>query len=184
MKFRQGQVFDKFRVDGKEVVLRAPKRSDLRGCLNHINSLVKEKAYIAMQKKKTLKEEREWMKEALKTLKKGDIVHVLVVMDGKIIGSAGIEGSPPGANRHVAKVGLGLSKGRRLGVGTRVMRTLERIARKHFRSKILTLTCYEKNKPAMGLYRKVGFRRTGVIPRGCNYYGKYMDELIMCKELK
>ena len=184
MKFKPGQVFEKFKVDGKEVVFRTPKGSDLEGCLKHINSLVREKAYIGMQKRKTLKEEKEWMKEALKTLKKGSIVHLLVTIDGEVVGSAGLERSPLDANRHVAKVGLGLSKGRGLGVGTRVMRTLERIARKHFKSRILQLTCYERNKPAMGLYKKMGFKKTGVIPKGCNYYGKYMDEVIMVKELK
>ncbi len=184
MKFRVGQILERMESDGKEVVFRILKKDDLEGCLRHINTLVRERAYILKQKPVTLKTERKWLKDAIAMIKKGTKITVVITVDRKIAGLAHIERMPMDANRHVVSIGIGLSSHRGLGIGTRLMLVLEKIARKHFRAKVMKLTCCECNTPAMNLYKKVGFKEVGKIPKGFGYYGKYLDEVIFVKELK
>jgi len=184
MKFRPGQVLEKFETDGKEVVFRMPKRSDLKGCMKHINLLVKEKAYLATQKKVTLKQEREWLNGVMKEIGGKNAVNVFVTIDGKYAGNARIEKHKMDSTGHVAEIGITLSLGRGMGIGTRLMALLEKIARNHFKSRILRLDVYEGNTPAKRLYKKMGFKKIGVIPKGCKHFGRYLDYILMYKELK
>ena len=48
---------------------------------------------------------------------------------------------------------------------------------------VMKISVYEPNKIAKGLYEKMGFKETGRIPNGVNYYGKIHDEIIMVREL-
>jgi hypothetical protein len=58
--------------NGKKLKIREMNRSDLKRAkdfLDYINSLVEEEAMISLKKKKTLKEEKEWLKNQLKEIK-------------------------------------------------------------------------------------------------------------------
>ena len=47
---------------------------------------------------------------------------------------------------------------------------------------LATLEVRDSNEAAKRLYEKCGFREIGCIPGGCNYYGKYHDEIMMVKQ--
>jgi len=49
--------------------------------------------------------------------------------------------------------------------------------------KILTLTVFATNKRAIHVYQKVGFKETGRILKGIYRKGKYLDRVIMTKEI-
>lgn len=49
--------------------------------------------------------------------------------------------------------------------------------------KILTLEVYSTNKRAIHVYEKLGFKETGRIPKGLFRNGKYIDQVVMVKEL-
>ncbi len=184
MKLKPGQVLEEFQVGEHQVVFRLPKPGDARGCLRHINRLVVDRTLIGRQKRVTMTEERKWLRGVLRRMRKGETIPVLVVLDGEIAGSASVGPGGMQSNRHVGGVGIGLSRGRGLGIGTRLMRLIEKLARGHLKVKMLRLSVAERNRPARKLYRKVGYRQVGRIPRGFSHYGKLMDEIFMVKPLR
>jgi len=179
-----GTVIKTVEIDGKNVVFRTPKESDLGDMLEHINSLIEERSFISMHHKVTLADERKWLKGAIESLRKNKAITVIADVEGRGIASAHVEEGSKDAIRHVCEIGIGLSKEyRSMGIGTELMNVLLDIAKKVLKCSIARLSVYEPNKAAMRVYEKCGFREVGRIPRGCNHYGKYYDEIIMVKEL-
>jgi RimJ/RimL family protein N-acetyltransferase len=183
--FIPGRVIRSFEVDGKSVVFRYPKRTDAPGMLEYINSMVEERTFSSKQKKATLPEERKWLKDKLEQHRKGSEILVCVEIDGKYKGSGHIRVKPLEAEKHVVSLGIGIHKGfRGLGIGSRLMETMEGIARKDLKARILELDCFSINNRAMHLYENLGFREVGRIPGALNHYGKYCDKVLMYKVLK
>ncbi|MDD4251066.1 MAG: GNAT family N-acetyltransferase [Candidatus ainarchaeum sp.] len=50
--------------------------------------------------------------------------------------------------------------------------------------KIITLTVDSKNKTAISLYKKIGFEKYGLLKNGTKTNGKFVDNVLMVKELK
>ena len=186
---KPGFVVEEFDIKGKDgkkhhVVFRYPKMSDVDDLLKYINSLVDEKAYIGKQKKATKKEETAFLKRITKEMKDGKSIHVCVVVGGKVAGLGRIGRKPMDANRHVGTVGIGLAKKYRgLKIGKRLMEELLRQGRGALGLRIVESSYYDGNKASENLHKSTGFRRAGRIPEGCNYYGKYIDEIIAVKKL-
>ena len=107
----------------------------------------------------------------------------MIEIDGKIVGDAFVGRRPMQAVEHRAIVGVGLSSERDKGIGFRMMRTLERLAKEHYNAEMLELEIFEDNRAAINLYKKFGFIETGRIPGGFKHYGKIMDDILMVKRL-
>jgi len=169
--------------DGQKVVLRTPKWEDLDDLLELVNSLVDEKAEIARTEKYSREEEIDWLSKALSRLEKGETFYLVGEVGGKIIAVSEI--SKRGRyEKHVGVIGIAIKNGfRDLGIGTEVMKTLIEQAQK-MDLKVLTLSTFATNKPAIHVYEKVGFVQTGTIPKKHFKEGKYVDEIIMTKMLK
>lgn len=72
---------------------------------------------------------------------------------------------------------------RDIGIGTEMMKTL--IKQAHAMGlKVLTLSAFATNKRAIHVYAKVGFLKTGRIPKKFFKENKYIDEIIMTKVLE
>lgn len=183
-EFKPGQIIEKFETNGKKVVFRALEMSDLKESREHINKLIAEKAYIAMQKKVSMKREKEWIKNELSRIKKGEELTIVALVDNKFSGLAKVWKHPTDANKHVSEIAIGFSANRGIGLGTRMMQALEEAAKNYFKSEVLIIKCFEDNAVAQSLYKKMGFIERGRIPKAVNHYGKYMNELILSKELK
>lgn len=183
LRFKPGQVVEEFDIDGKRVIFRIIWKEDLQGCLDHINSLIRQKTYISWLKPFTLEEEREWLDKELQDNQKGNKITLMIEIDGKIVGDAFVGRRPMQAVEHRAIVGVGLSSERGKGIGFRMMRTLERLAKEHYNAEMLELEVFEDNRAAINLYKKFGFIETGRIPGGFKHYGKIMDDILMVKRL-
>ena len=72
---------------------------------------------------------------------------------------------------------------RDIGIGTKMLETLI-LQAKNMGLRILTLTVFSTNKRAKHVYEKVGFKETGRIPKDIFKNGKFIDQLIMVKDLK
>ena len=169
--------------DGQKVVLRTPKWEDLDGLLELVNSLVDEKAEIARTEKYSMEEEIDWLSKALSRLEKGETFYLVGEVGGKIVAVSEIS-KRGGYEKHVGVIGIAIRNGfRDLGIGTEIMKTLVEQAQK-IGLKVLTLSAFATNKPAIHVYEKVGFAQTGTIPKKHFKEGKYVDEIIMTKMLK
>lgn len=169
--------------DGREVILRTPKWEDLEELLELINSLVEEDAEILIDIKLSRDEEAGWLSRTLVQLEKGNKLHIVAEVDGKVIASSGINKRRYGCEKHVGDLGIIIKSGYRdLGVGTEMMKTLIDQAR-IMGIKILAFDVYATNKREIHVYEKVGFMETGKIPKRYYKKGKYIDAVIMTKEI-
>ncbi|MEM5814310.1 MAG: GNAT family protein, partial [Candidatus Aenigmatarchaeota archaeon] len=167
--------------DGLEILLREPKASDLKEFLRHINKQVEDRTEgLGINKKKTLKEEREWLKSVLHDVRTKKKVFLVFEHNGKIAGSCEVR-RKEGLSDHIAMFGVGMEKEyRRQGIGTQVLPILFKLAKKRMKGlRIIALDVYSFNKPAQGLYKKVGFRKVATIPDGAMLKGKLYDQYLM-----
>lgn len=68
------------------------------------------------------------------------------------------------------------------GVGTALLKELERLAKERFRIELLHLEVYEGN-PAIRLYKKLGFVQYGYQRRFIKQNGQYLGKIMMQKVL-
>jgi len=176
-----GRVFRKFPVkDGREVILRTPRKEDLEDLMELINSLVDEKAEIARAEKVTREEEVEWLPKMLAGLEKNEQFFLVAEVDRKLVASSDIH-LLRGDETHVGVLGIVVKSGfRDLGIGTEMMKTLVEQATA-LGLKVLTLQVFATNRRAVHVYEKTGFVQTGTVPKKHFREGQYIDEIIMTK---
>jgi L-amino acid N-acyltransferase YncA len=166
--------------DGHRVVLRTPKWEDLDDFLEIINSLVDEGADILRTERVSKEEEIDFLSKVLSRLEKGEMFYLVAEADGKVVAVSEIS-KRGGYEKHVGVIGIAIRKGfRDLGIGTEIMKTLVEEAQK-MGLKVLTLSAFATNKPAIHVYEKVGFVQTGTILKKRFKEGKYIDEIIMTR---
>ena len=176
------KIIKKFNLEGNEAIFRYPKPEDWKDFLNVINSLIEERAMISAQKKKTKKEEIEWLASLLKKIKNKKSVFLVVEINGKIKGSAGITMGEKDITDHIGEFGIVLLKeirGKR--VGKKLLKEIVREAKEKLKIKIIKLQVMGPNITAQDLYKECGFKEVGRIKKGFKYYGKYIDNIIMTK---
>jgi len=165
----------------QKILMRPPKMSDLESSLRMINSLVEEKAMLTVQKKLTLKEEREYLE---KIIKDRNSIHLFLIIDKEVMGSARVTKNN-GTKNHIGELGISLRKeARGKGLGEKLTKEVISKAIKKFKLKIITLEVYSKNKIAQNLYKKMGFQKVGIIKEGIKYFDTYEDVVIMVKYIK
>lgn len=180
---KTGKILHRFTTkDGREVVLRTPRWEDLDDLTEFINSLVEEGADIARNQKVTREQEAEWLGRRLARSEKGEQLSLVAEVDGKVVANSEIT-KRGGYSMHVGGLGIAIRKGYRdIGIGTETLRTLISQA-KMMGLKMLVLTAFSTNKRAIHVYEKVGFIETGRRPKLFYKNGKYIDEVVMTKEI-
>ena len=172
-----------FAKDGRKVVLRTPKWEDLDDFLEIINSLVDEGADILRAERVSREEEVDFLSRVLSRLEKDEMFYLVVEVDGKVVAVSEIS-KRGGYEKHVGVIGIAIRNGfRDLGIGIEIMKALVEQAQK-MGLKVLLLSAFATNKPAIHVYEKVGFVQTGTIPKKHFKEGKYIDEIILTKVLE
>jgi ribosomal protein S18 acetylase RimI-like enzyme len=173
--------------NGKKLKIREMKRSDLKRTkdfLDYINSLVEEEAMISLKKKKTLKEEKEWLKNQLKEIKSKQRVVILAEDRNKIVGICECKLKKE-RESHVGELAVGVRKEYRgIGLGKFLFREILKLAKRKLKVKIFRLSVFEGNEIAKNLYKKFGFKEVAKIPKQIEYKGKLISEIVMIKEAK
>ena len=109
-------------------------------------------------------------------------VFVAETPDG-VVGRLSIARDRSPYSGHVAELGLMVAAdARRKGIGTALMEEAMRWARGAGITK-LELTVFPHNEPAITLYRKLGFREEGVLRRRYQIRGRYVDAMLMGRDL-
>jgi ribosomal protein S18 acetylase RimI-like enzyme len=145
--------------------------------------LVEEEAMISIKKKKTLKEEKEWLKNQLKEIKEKKKIVILAEDKNKIVGACEcrLKGE---RESHVVEIGIGVKKEYRgIGLGKFLFGEILKLAKRKLKPKIFRLSVYEGNEIAQNLYKKLGFKKVAKIPKQIQYKGKLISEIVMILEL-
>lgn len=151
----------------------------------YINSLVEEDLMISLNKKQTLEEEKEWIERNLQNVKEKKTVLLIAKNAEKIVGISEVE-LKKGREGHVGEFGISIRKGYRgKGLGKKLMANVLDLSKKELnpRPKIIRLSVFSENKIAQNLYKKFGFKEVARVPKQLEYKGKFIDEIIMIKEL-
>lgn len=180
----------KIKTFNNEIIIRPPLKGDLpvaRKFQSFINSLVEEKAMITTNRKMTLKQEIGFLKNELKQVKNKKVIKLIAEdKEKKIIAGMASTRLNSGNQGHVGILGILIAKNyRRMGLGTFLMREIIKSAKKELkpRPKIIRLSVYHTNKPALKLYKKFGFKKVARIPRQLQHKGKLLDEVVMILDL-
>jgi RimJ/RimL family protein N-acetyltransferase len=168
--------------NAREVVLRAPRMSDLDDFLEFINSLVDEGADILVSEKTTRDAEADWLGRLLTDIEKDRVICVCAEVAGKVVGNSDVH-KGAGKRSHTGALGVALREGYRdEGIGTEMLRILADESRKAG-LKLLRLSFFDSNQRARHVYEKVGFREVGRIPKAIRKGEGYVDEVYMALEL-
>ena len=159
------------------VVFRYPKPEDLDGMLAYANAMIDEDTYILLSGPHLTREyEQQFFDGIVKQMEQGDLIHIVVEVNGEYAGNAGIE---RGKYRKtgVGHIGLGLLKQyREEGIGSELMHTIVETG-KAMQLRLLELSCFENNPRALHIYEKLGFRRTGTTPNAIAFKEGYVGEV-------
>ena len=171
----------KFKLaDGSEILIeQITGREDVREFLRYINSFVKERAPIFVDKPLSIKEEKEWFKTEIAANKSGKSIYLKLIANGRLIGTAMARRGHDNEDDNV-EVGLGIIKEwRGKGLGRELLSTAIALAKKRLKPKNIYLSAFEMNKRAIKLYKSLGFEMLANYPNWARHYGKYENRLIM-----
>lgn len=169
---------------GKTVSFRYPTIKDAKGMMNYINKLSKEKTYILMQGgQKTLEDEKKWLQSFLDHRDRSLII--LAFYKDKVIGISDISLKDE-AKKCVGSFGLSVAKDfRGEGIGKILMElVIKESIRKMKDLKIIDLEVFGDNLIAQNLYKKLGFKEYGRLPKCLKRLGKFSDAILMYKKVK
>lgn len=170
--------------NGKKITIRPFSRKDIyspKKFQDFINSLIEEDAMIKWNRKVSLKEEIDWLKNTIKDIKRHKRVFLTAENDEIVVGTVQIALNR-GRQNHVGNLGVIIRKDYRgIGLGKYLMAEIIKLARKELKPKpkIIRLSVFPTNKPAIRLYKKYGFKKVALVPNQFKYKGKLYDEMIM-----
>ena len=148
--------------------------------MEFINPFVDEKAYISIQKKVTLKKEKEYLEKSAKAIDEGEIIRIALFVEGKYAGACDLRKAAPPNMKHNVHFGIAVSRQwRGFGFGEMLLRKGIEVARKKFMARKMWIEHDSENQVAARLYRKVGFVQVARLKGYCSHYGKYTDNCLM-----
>lgn len=172
--------------DGTPYLIRYPKRTDLQKLWRYINELSEEKTFISFQGEEiSLKDERAFLNNAIKKIKDGRGMLLLVESGGKIVGVSDVH-MKPRISAHIGVFGISISKKfRGKGVGKKLMELVLDESKKNLKNlRILELDCFANNPIAAEMYKSFGFKEYGRLPEGIAHKGGFVDDILMYYEVK
>lgn len=157
------------------VQIRSVEERDLRGFNQAVNSVCRERRFLAQVEDYSLEASRGYLREVLAN----GWPHLIAVQADVVIGWCDIVPDRLHGFQHVGRLGMGVVREhRRKGMGRRLMAECIVRARTHALEK-LELEVFSDNEPAIGLYQEFGFVRDGLKKKARKFDGRYQDILLM-----
>jgi RimJ/RimL family protein N-acetyltransferase len=134
---------------------------------------------IFYQSRPNFVSEIEWFSSLYKGVEEGNVIAVVAVEDGKVVGLCDVHRIRPGSEMsHVGLLGIAVKKGYRgNGLGEQMMKKIIDLSRSKF--EILKLEVFSVNSVAIKLYRRSGFVEYGTMPNAIKRGNYYFDSIYM-----
>ena len=168
--------------DGRRALLRSPGEEHAEQMLSFLVQASGETVYLMRYPEEwadyTLEQERTLLRSVGEN---PNMTMIACFVDGKIAGSCQLAFRTGLKDRHRARVAIAILRDYwGLGIGTRMFEEMIRLARERGGVRQLELDFIEGNNRARGLYEKMGFRITGVIPDAIRLKdGRFLNEYSM-----
>lgn len=167
--------------DGRKAVLRSPAPKEAEEMLLHLRQTSEETHFMVRYPEEialTVEEERAF----LENLANGEDSFMLAAyLEGELAACASLNRyGDQYKYRHRGTFGISVKKKAwGLGIGTAMTKEMLRLAEKTGLEQV-ELTVFRDNKAARHIYEKLGFEKTGVVPRAFKLKdGSYRDEVQM-----
>ena len=176
----------RYGINGKELVLRAPREEDAEMLRQYIKKACSETRFLMAEGDEmdlSLEEEMEFLKSHRDS--DGGML-ILGFLDGEHVGNCSfmrVAGTRRSAHRASAGIAL-LLKYTGQGIGKIMFKAMLEEAEKAGFEQI-ELTVIEHNDRALHMYESLGFKETGRRPNANKYDdGTYADDILMVKNFK
>jgi RimJ/RimL family protein N-acetyltransferase len=167
--------------DGRVLMLRPPLKGDAQSCIDFLKTVGGETDYLLCDGNGiaglTLEGEEEYL-AASRT--NPDIAMYLGFVEGELVSVFDLRPGVRDRTAHMATLSLAVRKAYwHLGIGTIAMEVMTGYARTCQKLKLLTLDARSDNARAIALYRRFGFRPSGVHKGAICIDGDYYDMILM-----
>lgn len=176
--------------DGRKVVLRSLRETDLPELTKFANRIVDDKTkdrelgIVSLDERVTREGEREFLERTLAGIQSGDVVSVAAFDGKKMVGNCDVVRRKPRDVRHTGLLGIVIQAGYRgQGLGELMVRAALDESLKLGMS-LVELAVFATNGRARDLYRRLGFVEAGVVPGKILRDGRPIDEVLMYADLK
>lgn len=169
---------------GRKIIIRQPTPKDVGEIFTFFNRLIEEDTYILRfaHEKVTLAGEKGWLSKSLEEVKKKEVVLLEAYVEAQLVGQVEVR-KGIFRKRYIGTLHLGVDKDfRGEGIGEALMNAVETEA-KEIGVKVIELQVFGENDPALSLYKKLGYRQFGKLPKSIDFRGKLLDEVYMYKRL-
>lgn len=173
---------------GKEITIRYPRWEDIDELVRYINKISQENTYLTFAGETVSKnDEIEYLLDCYRKIERGDSV-ILFALDGNtVIGTSDIHRIFAHRTRGYHTGGFGISienEYRGKGIGHTLAKTVLEEAKKKIQGlELVILDVFSENEKAIRMYEKIGFRKSGILPRGLKYKDRYADNIKMYLEV-
>lgn len=181
---KSGIILHRFKAkDGRKVVLRTPKWEDLDDYVELFNSLVDTEAEIVTYQKLSREENADWLTKRLTALEKDEELSLVAETEEKVVGNACL-GKGKGITSHTGEIKTLVVKNsyQNIGIGTEILEKMIESA-KDMNLKMLYIWVLSTNPSAYHVYQKNGFKETGRKPGFFYRNGRYIDDIMMFREV-
>lgn len=165
-------------MPAKSVVIREATSDDARSLLGILRELEGEPNLNSAPGEVSISEDQQ--REFLQKMRdSADDAFFVALVEDEIVGSLGVHSSPRAALRHSVNLGMSVRESwRNLGIGSALLqRSIEWATERQVAR--LSLTVYARNRGAIRLYERFGFKIEGHHPRMFCKNGEYLEGLTM-----
>ena len=167
--------------NGEKIIIRQVIESDIDGIWNNFNEVVDEKIYLPVLFPVRSKfEKQSWFHNIQKERELCIVaIHPTMLSPYNILGQCEISNLEWDAATHVGSLGIIVQRNfRDLGIGFNLIDKAIRESKRLNKEKII-LSSFLDNERALFLYKKIGFKTTGIRKKQFYMDSSYYDEVLM-----
>jgi ribosomal protein S18 acetylase RimI-like enzyme len=174
--------------NGKKITVRSAEQKDAKALHKFSKEIFKDdKFFLTTRREISDKLTVEKQKERIKKyLNKSGTVLLVAEAAGAIVGTSEVNKGARKRCQHVGRVCISaLKEYRGIGCGTALLKRIIKWAKEDKIIENLNLEVFASNANAIGLYKKLGFRKYGLSPNAIKINkDKYVDIILMYKFVK
>lgn len=165
--------------------IRPPRKRDADVLSRYINEISEEKTFTLLQgEHTTISETVNYIERVKKGIRNKKEVYLLVFHKGELIGVGEVRILQK-IYEHIGNVSITIKKEfRGRGLGNLLMKKLITEVLQFTEVRKLVLQVFKNNIPAIHLYKKMGFKEYGRLPKAIKWKGVYVDEILMYKDIR